>query len=223
MPLLKNLTGHKFGLLTVVSRATDWVPKKNPRFRKARWLCQCECGKFKIVRAGNLLNGGSSSCGHVSAAKARARLMGNTLTTKHGLSGSIEYNTWEHMKDRCYNENCEHYRHYGGRGISVCARWRDSFEDFLDDVGPRPNLHCTLDRINNNGNYEPGNCRWATKREQALNTRRAVNVLLNGELIPSEVAAVTLGLHRSTLSAKLRRHPNLIYQDARNWAPKPRK
>ena len=107
--------------------------------------------------------------------------------TTHGDTGSIEYRTWTRMKGRCYNKNGTAYRFYGGRGISVCDRWRDSFEAFLEDMGRRPPTEMgrySLDRIDNEGNYDPGNCRWADRKTQDNNRSDTVYLTLNGVTRP---------------------------------------
>lgn len=109
----------------------------------------------------------------------------------HGMRGTKEYRAWNCMKHRCYNKNDESYKHYGGRGIIVCDRWMESFQNFFDDVGLAPSFEYTIDRINSNGNYEPGNVRWATKKEQGANTRKATFVTINGVTKrPKEWAAI---------------------------------
>jgi len=139
---------------------------RRPNVKFHRWLCRCECGGEFYVRQALLLYGGSRSC--MSCAKR-----------KHGRSHSAEYRIWDGMRRRCHNVLDNGYPRYGGRGIVVCERWRKSFPDFLSDMGLRPGPGYTLDRINNEGDYEPGNVRWATSREQAQN--RSDNVFLEYE------------------------------------------
>lgn len=147
--------GDKYWHLTLLH------PTKSESF----WLCRCDCGVEKEFQVAHVRTGNSKSCGCM-----RLQLMreGNTI---HGMSRTIEYSIWGGMIDRCYNPNSGNYRHWGDRGIVVCDRWRDSFEAFLEDMGKRPSPTHSIDRINNDGNYEPGNVRWATPSEQARNTR----------------------------------------------------
>lgn len=168
-----DLTGMQFGRITVVCRAD------NSKSRKVRWLCKCSCGVEKIIRAGSLCRGKSASCGCLRRELVVARL------TRHGNSHVPEYSVWRAMLERCNNTNHVGYKNYGGRGISVCLRWQENFQFFLDDMGPRPSSELTLERNNNDGDYEPGNCRWATRSEQVLNSRPR-NKTGNCPILPSK-------------------------------------
>jgi hypothetical protein len=128
---------------------------------RTAWLCRCRCGSEKIVEGSNLRSGRSTSCG----------CLRTELQTKHGLWTDPRYCAYYAMLRRCYNPNHSRYADYGGRGIAVCQRWRESLEVFAADVGPRPAPGYSLDRIDNDGNYEPDNVRWATAAEQIANQR----------------------------------------------------
>lgn len=164
-----DLTDRKFGRLTVVQK--NPVAAKN---RDSRWDCVCECGTTLTVIRGSLTSGNTISCG------CYRKEVSTATQTSHGMSDSTEYRIWQMMVARCTNPNMEAYANYGGRGIKVCWRWIDSFENFFMDMGPRPSLEHTLDREENDGNYEPGNCRWATPLEQANNRRSNVFYEFNG-------------------------------------------
>ncbi|MFB0845749.1 AP2 domain-containing protein [Paenibacillus oleatilyticus] len=150
-----DLTGMTFGRLTVIERG------KNSKTGQAYWWCFCECGEVKQFRGTHLTSGRSTSCGCYSVDRA----------IKHRMSGTPEYRAYYNMIKRCEYINDHRYMDYGGRGIRVCPEWRESFEQFLADMGPRPTRNHSIDRIDVNGHYEPKNCRWAVKETQEHNKR----------------------------------------------------
>lgn len=155
--LFIDMRGKQCGRLTVLSYAGR--PKPN----RHMWLCKCTCGQKTVANGDALRKGTSQSCGCLRDEMSGAR------RRTHGAANTLEYHTWVGMKDRCYNPNNRKYDRYGGRGITVCDWWLDDFENFLTDMGFRPGPGYSIDRKNNDGNYEPGNCRWATPIEQARN------------------------------------------------------
>ena len=157
MSRLNVKIGDRFGEWATVSKATK------DRFGHRRFLCRCSCGKASTTPLMYLRSGRSTKC-RSCACKNRVP------NSKHGLTNHTLYRTWCKMKHRGHNKNADNYKYYGGRGITVCDRWLSSFPNFLEDMGERPE-GLTLDRINNDGNYEPSNCMWATKREQSNNQR----------------------------------------------------
>jgi hypothetical protein len=159
-PWAKDERGKKYGKLTVIAFAGTRG--------EVIWTCRCECGNLAKVAGSDLRKGGTKSCGCGRA-------------TQNGGSKTTEYCSWKEMKRRCYNTKHIEYKNYGGRGIEICSRWRTSFVNFLADMGNKPFPEATIDRINNDGNYEPGNCRWATKMEQGQNTRKTVMLTHDGK------------------------------------------
>lgn len=160
-----DLTGQRFGRLTVVS------PSPLRCYRNVVWHCRCDCGESTEMRGDHLRSGHSQSCGCLS--RDRVQQMGTT-NARHGhCAGYVKtgtYRSWRAAKNRTTNSSFRYWDNYGGRGIRMCPRWLDSFENFLADMGERPE-GTTIDRINNDGDYEPGNCRWATPTEQQKNKR----------------------------------------------------
>lgn len=154
-----DLTGQRFGRLAAVERTA------NTTAGKAQWACRCDCGQFAVVPTSSLRRGFTRSCGCLSRELSSERLR------SHGLSRTPEFRAWSSMLSRCHRPANQNYAHYGGRGIKVCAEWSASFEAFYEHIGPRPSTAHSLDRIDVDGNYEPGNVRWATIKEQRHNRR----------------------------------------------------
>ncbi len=146
-------------------RYNRWTIVKEVQGNRRTFECQCDCGTIKNVRLYSLINNISKSCGCLISETQKK------IRTKHGRYGTREYKSWQSMKERCYNPKNIKWNIYGGDGVKVCDRWLNSFENFYQDMGPRP-IGKTLDRYpNSNGNYEPSNCRWATIDEQNMNRK----------------------------------------------------
>jgi hypothetical protein len=164
--------GDKYARLTIVEEIEPFYNSNNKMVRIFK--CQCECGNIKNVRLLLLRNGEVKSCGCLHRENSKNRTI--ERNSKHNDSKRYdvksEYNSWAGMKQRCYYEKHIGFKHYGARGIKVCDRWLDSYENFLIDMGRKPGPEYSIDRINVNGNYEPSNCRWATNKEQIKNQRR---------------------------------------------------
>lgn len=216
MPKFVDLTGKKFGKLIAVS-----FEKKNGYYH---YHCKCDCGNEKPIKAGALTrkNKSTKSCGCNSGPETGEK----NPNYKHGHAPhgkrSKTASAWSCMMSRCYREKDKSFRHYGGRGISVCDRWH-KFENFLEDMGiAKPGL--SIDRINVNGNYEPSNCRWATQLQQVRNLRNNIVVSYNGkEMCFSELCEITGVNYATALSRYKKGYPieivinkNNIHSIARN-------
>ncbi len=188
--LTHDLSNQRFGRLAVLTYAGMKPVGLNRQF--AQWHCQCDCGNSAIVTSLNLKANVTKSCGCLQ------REVSGQRATTHGHYKSPEYRVWQAMLDRCRRPNSTVFKHYGGRGISVCDRWVTSFQHFWDDMGPCPVKH-QLDRINNDGNYEPGNCRWATKEQNIANRRNTRLMELEGESLPCAEVARRTGIPYYTI------------------------
>lgn len=175
-----DLTGHRFSRWLVLG--------PDDSCKALKWLCRCDCGTEKGVKGANLRGGFSKSCGCL------AREVTSKISRTHGLSGSPEHRIWKNMHTRCYNKENPAYFRYGGRGIVMCERWKNSFQNFLDDMGKRPTPTHSIDRIDNDGIYSPKNCRWATRKEQASNYSRNRHITYKGKTKILQVWVDELGL-----------------------------
>lgn len=194
MGKIKNIVGQKFGMLKVVKFS-------HTENKKSYWLCECECGVRKVLRADSFkpskTRNVTKSCGCLNnKPREYARI--------HGDSRTKLYHVWASMKDRCVNPNGKYYKHYGGKGISVCDEWKNeylSFKKWAIENGYKDGL--TIDRIDVNGNYEPSNCRLITHREQQYNTTRNRRYTFQGETLTVTEWANRTGIKRTTLNARL--------------------
>ena len=193
-----DLQGQRFERLVVLG-----FVGRNSR-NCALWLCQCDCGNKTILTIGDLRHSvkPTRSCGCLQ--KERAATSGKKNIT-HGLSDSRVFSIWMGMKRRCYYHNDKAFERYGGRGITVCERWLDSFENFFEDTGEPPSNEHTIDRMNVNGNYTPENCRWATNEEQANNKRTSDLLTFNGKTQSLTLWARELHIKTITLRTRIHR------------------
>lgn len=211
-PRFLDLTGQQFGRLTVVQFAGKYNGSRN-----SLWQCVCECGQEAFIPTGRLRDGSSRSCGCLQRELTSQRFR------THDMRNSPTYQGWKSMLQRCCNRSNPAWGRYGGRGIAVCKRWRNSFQSFAQDMGDRPE-GTTLDRINNDGDYEPGNCRWATHSEQARNKRNNSLLTIDGvtRCIP-EWADIS-GIHAKTIWSRVNYYgwddKSAVFKPARQRQPK---
>lgn len=212
MKQCNNLIGKKFGRLTVIKKIG---PDKN---RAIQWLCNCSCGKKHITITSYLIHGKVKSCGCLQREELTKRV------TKHHLRSSRLYGVWANIKQRCYNPKNTHYSAYGKKGIKMCDEWRDNFICFYNwaiENGYDDKMRygeCTIDRIDNNGNYEPSNCRWISMKKQSLNTSRNHYLELNGEKHTVYEWSIITGINSSTI---LQRINNYHWSVERTLTEKP--
>jgi hypothetical protein len=191
-----NLEGQKFGRMLVLSRQGLSSSKNR------MWLCRCDCGVEKVVIGKCLVNGETKSCGCLNREVSR-RNLDRTKGTGWTRNHRVEYSTWTDMLARCRNPKRSQFKNYGGRGILVCDRWLN-FENFLADMGIRP-PGMSIDRIDVNGNYEPANCRWATRKMQMSNRRNNTFIFVDGTKVTISEAADRHGIGRATLRNRIAR------------------
>lgn len=189
----KDLTGLKFERLMAISPS-------HTHKRMVYWKCKCDCGNYTVVLSASLLNGNTQSCGCLFQERATERRF------THRLSKTPEYSTWQNMITRCTNPNSNSYKNYGLKGIVVCDRWRNSFENFHADMGNKPSKKHSLDRFpNKTGNYEPSNCRWATRRQQDRNKTNNVLLEYKGETKCLSDWAECLNIRYVTLAGRIKK------------------
>ena len=187
----RDLTGQVFGRWTALSKV------QTPTREKSKWLCICSCGKEGVVLQNNLVSNISKSCGCRNLELVAKRNL------KHGFGAEALAQVWRDIKKRCYNPNCRSYKDYGGRGIKLADCWHD-YEVFRAEVGPSPGKGYSLDRINNDGDYAPGNVRWATWEEQATNKRSSRVLTHQGLTMTVSQWARRLGVPKSRILYRLR-------------------
>lgn len=187
----------KFGRWTIVSDCPSSVPGNR------RVICVCDCGTEKSVRLAGLKAGQSKSCGCLRVERAVPAM--SSSRTKHSMCGTPEYAAWAHMIQRCHNPKDKSYPNYGGRGIEVYQEWRESFASFLAHIGKKPSQSHTLERVNSNKGYEPGNVRWATRNEQASNKRSNYFIVHDGQEKTVKQLASEWGCCIVTVTNRVRR------------------
>lgn len=186
--------GKQFGKWTQVG--ASFKVRELPRRKTRTWaVCQCDCGRVEVLQLDNLRGGGSAKC----------KACSNAGHVTHGMYRSGEYRVYIGMIARCHNPDRPGYEGYGGRGIRVCERWLESFQNFYADMGPRPMAKYEIDRIDNDGNYEPGNCRWTTRKINARNTRSTRRVEYLGQKMAISAVAELAGVSEPLVRSRIER------------------
>jgi hypothetical protein len=196
-----DLAGKVFGKLTVLEFAGRPTRDPSRTSGDSLWRCRCECGKESVVRGYNLKSGKSTTCGcGIAAGLLRANVT-------HGKYYTVEHRVWTGIKTRCFNDKEKAWKYYGGRGITVCDRWlgENGFANFLADMGSRPSPRHSVEREDNDGNYEPDNCSWATKKKQMLNRQNTIRILHKGELLPLKTVCAQEGVNYYSARCRLRK------------------
>lgn len=191
-----DLTGEKFGRLTVIKR------KGYSKSKKTQWLCKCDCGNFKIINGSDLKSNKTRSCGCLR--KEKAIIVAKSTNLKHNMTHSRPYRIWSSIKSRCYYKNNIAFKNYGGRGIKICDEWRNNFEKFYEwaiENGYKDNL--TIDRINNDGDYEPSNCRWISMQKQENNRRNNRIIIYKSQKYTLAELSNLLKIPSATLSWRI--------------------
>lgn len=184
---MEDYTGQKFGSLTAIKLV------RGGKDNTFRWFCECDCGRHTYAQPHSLKIGKTRGCGYSAGC------------TTHGLSRTPEYSTWTGMKRRCYSPNHKSYKNYGGKGIIVCDRWLESFENFLEDMGNRPE-DMSIERKDRDGNYEPSNCEWADNATQLENRSATVIIKYNGKTQSLKKWSEETGLPAPTIRDRMRKH-----------------
>jgi hypothetical protein len=191
-----DLTGQRFGRLEVLRFS------HTERKAGTYWECLCDCGEKKVILYSSLARGDSKSCGCWARESTKVR------NTKHGYTANDKknkhyrtYSIWQGVKNRCYNKNVKAYKHYGGRGIKVCPSWLESFENFLKDMG-NPPAGYSIERVDVNGDYEPGNCKWVHPSERSINRQNVIYLELNGERLTTKEWSKKLNCRHQLLNLR---------------------
>lgn len=189
-----DMHGKRYGRLLVLDRAEDAI---SARSRHTRWNCICDCGKLVTVRSSGIMTGDTRSCGCL-----RRDLLNEKSSKKSKMP---EYGIYRSIISRCLNPNVKRYNNYGGRGINICQRWLDGFENFIADMGERPSVYHSIERIDNNGGYSPENCKWATMDEQAKNRSNNYFIEFGGERMILQDWSKRIGINHSNLKKRIER------------------
>lgn len=213
-----NRVGYKYGMLLVLSEGKTVKSITNNRHNTTvYWICQCDCGKLKEISGNDLRSGDTKSCG------CQRYIMSSKGSRTHGLSKSLEYDIWVHIKQRCTNPENKAFHNYGKRQITMCDRWIESFENFYADMGRKPK-GLSVERRDNDGNYEPSNCYWGTRSEQSRNRRDNIWLEHDGENMVLQDWANRFNVNATSLKRWLKKMTMVeIINKLKNYKIKKRK